>query len=144
MTEITCCIPNGVNGTNIMALFSWLTQKKTPEQKLLEKFYDMHLTWECKTSDDFIRYQATFQTKGSSAAYIVQGMILIWECFDYYVVRIIYDTVEEPLTLYSKTCEAKSLIEQARTQVDKRGKEAARKAQDKLQARCKNILTLLP
>lgn len=125
-----------------MALFSWLIQKKTPEQKLLKKFYDMHLTWRRRTSD-LIRYHATFSTKGSSAADMSCGVIVIWEYADYYVVRIIYDTVEEPLTLYSKTREAKNLIEQARAQADDRDREAARKTQDKLQIRCRDILKLL-
>ena len=126
-----------------MALFSWLTQKKTPEQKLLEKFYDMHLTWERET-EDFIRYRSIFQIKGPSTVNVSQGMILIWEYVDCYAIRIAYDTSEQPFMIYSKTYEAKNLIEQARIQVNKRDKEAEQKAQDKLQARCKNILTLLP
>ena len=126
-----------------MALFSWLIQKKTPEQKLLEKFYDMHLTWERETSD-LIRYRATFPIKGLSAADISQGTILIWEYSDYYVVCITYDAAEKTLMLRSKTCEAENLIGQARTQVDKRDQEAARKAQDKLQTQCRDILKLLP
>lgn len=127
-----------------MALFSWLTQKKTPEQKLLEKFYNMHLMWERETNDDFIKYWATFPVKKSSAADISQGIILIWEYCDYYVVHIVYDTAEDPLTLHSKTFEAKNLIEQARAQVGKQDQETAQKAQNKLQIQCRNILKFLP
>ena len=127
-----------------MALFSWLIQKKTPEQKLLEKFYDMHLTWEREISDDLIKYRAIFPIKGSSAADISQGTILIWEYSDYYVVCITYDVAEKTLMLRSKTYEAKNLIEQARVQVGKRDQEAAQKAQDKLQTQCRDILKLLP
>lgn len=126
-----------------MALFSWLTPKKTSEQELLEKFYHMHLVWERET-EDLVRYRAIFPLERLSAANVSQGTILIWEYVDCYAIRIAYDASEKPLMFYSKTYEAKSLIEQARAQVNKRDKEAELKAQDKLQARCKNILTLLP
>lgn len=125
-----------------MRFLNWLIPKKTPEEELLEKFCDMHLTWERET-EDLIRYRSTFQIKEPSTANVSQGIILIWEYVDCYAIRITYDASEEPLMFYSKTYEAKSLIEQARAQVNKRDKEAEQKDQDKLQAQCKNIFKLL-